>query len=112
MMEDAMASQLELPISGMTCASCANRVEHSLNTLDGVTATVNYATEKATVAFDPDAVAPAQLVEAVEAAGYAAELPATPDAPHPLRLRLIVAVVLTLPVLALATIPALQFDGW
>ena len=66
---------LELPITGMTCASCANRIERRLNKLDGVTATVNYATEKAKVEFDPGAVAPAQLVEAVEAAGYSAELP-------------------------------------
>ena len=91
---------LELPITGMTCASCANRVERSLNQLDGVTASVNYATEKATVDFDPAAVAPAELVAAVEAAGYQAALPADepggrrprPDdgraaAPPPARLR-------------------------
>jgi P-type Cu+ transporter len=60
---------LELPITGMTCASCANRIERKLNKLDGVTATVNYATETATVDFDPAAVAPEQLVAAVEAAG-------------------------------------------
>ena len=63
-------STLELPITGMTCASCANRIERKLNKLDGVSATVNYATEKARVEFDPGAVAPDQLVEAVEAAGY------------------------------------------
>src|ERR1700754_1998904 len=68
-------NDLELPITGMTCASCANRVEKSLNGLEGVTATVNYATEKATVAF-PDAVAPDELVAAVRAAGYDAALPA------------------------------------
>ena len=61
---------VELPITGMTCASCANRIERKLNKLDGVTATVNYATEKARVEFDPGAVAPEQLVAAVEAAGY------------------------------------------
>ena len=66
---------VELPITGMTCASCANRIERKLNKLDGVTATVNYATEKATVDFDPGAVAPERLVEAVEAAGYQAVLP-------------------------------------
>ncbi len=94
-----MSTTIELPITGMTCASCANRVERSLNTLDGVTASVNYATEKATVEFDPDAVAPDALVEAVAAAGYAAELPAHEDTPanepgeqpDPLRTRLIVA---------------------
>ena len=69
---DAMSAteRVELPITGMTCASCANRIERRLNKLDGVTATVNYATEKATVEFDPAAVAPEQLVGAVEAAGY------------------------------------------
>src|SRR6266540_5691815 len=73
----ASTAQVELEISGMTCASCANRIERKLNKLDGVRASVNYATEKATVQFDPVAVAPAQLVDAVEAAGYQAVLPAT-----------------------------------
>ena len=59
----------------MTCASCANRIERRLNQLDGVTATVNYATEKATVDYDEGVVAPEQLVAAVEAAGYRAALP-------------------------------------
>ena len=66
---------VELPVTGMTCASCANRIERKLNKLDGVTATVNYAMEKATVDFDAGAVAPEQLVAAVEAAGYQAVLP-------------------------------------
>ena len=74
---DHLASQLELPVQGMTCASCANRIERRLNKLDGVEATVNYATEKAAVRFDPDTVSPDELVEAVEAAGYRATLPAT-----------------------------------
>ena len=68
-------SHLELPVSGMTCASCAARVERTLNGLDGVTATVNYATERATVDFDDEAVGPEQLVDAVESAGYGATLP-------------------------------------
>ena len=76
-----MSARVDLPITGMTCASCATRVERRLNRLDGVTATVNYATERATVEFDPEAVAPEQLVEAVEAAGYEAALPAAGD-PH------------------------------
>ena len=59
----------------MTCASCANRIERRLNKLDGVTATVNYATEKATRGVRPGAVEPEQLVDAVEAAGYSAQLP-------------------------------------
>ena len=71
--------QLDLPISGMTCASCATRVEKKLNKLDGVAASVNYATEKATVDYDAAAVAPEQLVAAVESAGYGAVLPARDD---------------------------------
>ena len=114
---------LELPITGMTCASCANRVERGLNGLDGVTATVNYATEKATVDFDATAVAPEQLVAAVEAVGYQASLPAAehedaggapaaPDETAPLRRRLVVSAALTLPVLVLAMVEPLQFDNW
>ena len=76
-------ARVELPITGMTCASCATRVERRLNELDGVTATVNSATEKATVAYDPAVVAPEQLVGAVEDAGYGARLPEAdrPDEP-------------------------------
>jgi Cu+-exporting ATPase len=106
-------STLELPITGMTCASCANRVERKLNTLDGVTASVNYATEKARVDFDADAVAPEQLVAAVEAVGYQTALPADePEPADPLRLRLIVSALLSVPALLLAMIPALQFDNF
>jgi Cu+-exporting ATPase len=111
--------QLELPISGMTCASCANRIERRLNTLEGVSASVNYATEKATVHFDATAVEPEQLVAAVEAAGYRAALPAAepagrdePDETAPLRQRLLVSLALMLPVLAMSMIPPLQFDNW
>src|SRR5687768_5581741 len=111
--------RLELPIEGMTCATCAIRVEKKLNKLDGVAASVNYATERATVEFDAAAVAPEQLVAAVEAAGYRAALPrdegsvAEPSDPvAALRTRLFVSAVLTLPVLALAMVPQLQFDGW
>ena len=68
-------ASVELEITGMTCASCASRVERKLNQLDGVTATVNYATEKARVTF-PGTVSPEDLVRAVEDAGYAAALPA------------------------------------
>jgi Cu+-exporting ATPase len=114
------SEHLELPIAGMTCASCANRVERKLNKLEGVSASVNYATELASVEFDTDAVAPDQLLAAVEAAGYRAELPAAAapaaededDPTAPLRRRLIVSAVLTLPVLLLAMIPPLQFDNW
>jgi Cu+-exporting ATPase len=114
-----MAERVELPITGMTCASCANRIERRLNRLDGVSAAVNYATEKATVEFDAAAVTPDELVAAVEAAGYRATLPATEPEPAqeadetaPLRRRLIVSAVLSLPVLLLSMIPALQFDDW
>jgi P-type Cu+ transporter len=118
----AASSRVELPITGMTCASCANRIERKLNKLDGVTATVNYATEKARVEFDPGAVAPERLVEAVEAAGYQAVLPSTEpaaadaaaehDETVPLRRRLILAVLLSVPALLMAMIPALQFDNF
>ncbi|MBX5469580.1 MAG: copper-translocating P-type ATPase [Thermoleophilaceae bacterium] len=122
-MADAI-EHVELAITGMTCASCANRIERRLNKLDGVSASVNYATERATVDFDPVAVAPEQLVEAVEAAGYQAALPsAEPQGPAhgedaerdetaPLRRRLLVSALLSVPVLLLAMIPALQFDNW
>ena len=112
-------TQTELPITGMTCASCANRIERRLNKLDGVTATVNYATEKATVEFDPEAVAPEQLVGAVEAAGYRATLPSdepaggeAPDELAPLRTRMLVSLPLALTAFVLSMIPALQFDNW
>jgi Cu+-exporting ATPase len=114
---------VELPITGMTCASCANRIERKLNKLDGVTATVNYATEKARVEFDPGVVATDQLVDAVEAAGYTATLPSTEpataggeatelDSSAPLRRRLILAALLSFPALVLAMVPALQFDNF
>ena len=115
-------TQLDLPITGMTCASCANRIERRLNKLDGVQASVNYATEKASVTFEEGAVAPEQLGSAVEQAGYQAVLPAAAgaaaaeaeevDETAPLRRRLIVSAVLSLPILALSMIPALQFEFW
>jgi P-type Cu+ transporter len=113
--------QIELPVTGMTCASCANRIERKLNKLDGVTATVNYATEKARVEFDPGAVAREQLVGAIEAAGYQAALPTTEPADDaqgdtdeiaPLRRRVLVAALLSVPVLLMSMIPALQFDNF
>jgi P-type Cu+ transporter len=109
---------IELPITGMTCASCANRIERKLNDLDGVTASVNYATEKATVDFDAERVEPEQLVAAIESVGYHADLPTTEpetaevDELAPLRQRLLISIALTLPVLAMAMIPPLQFDNW
>jgi P-type Cu+ transporter len=121
------AEHVELPIEGMTCASCANRIERKLNKLDGVHASVNYALERATVDYDPGAVAPEELLAAVEAAGYRAELPpspaadrgahdhmaeATPDPSDALRLRLLISAALTIPVILLSMIPPLQFESW
>ncbi|MFL5845980.1 MAG: heavy metal translocating P-type ATPase [Solirubrobacteraceae bacterium] len=108
----------ELPITGMTCASCANRIERKLNKLDGVSASVNYATERATVDYDPAVVAPEALVEQVEAAGYHAVLagddpaPAGHDALAALRTRLVVSALLAFPTLLLSMVSALQFDRW
>ena len=111
-------ADVELLIGGMTCASCAARIEKKLNRLDGVTATVNYATEKAKVTYGPG-VTPEDLVATVEKTGYTAELPrpraeepAAPveDAAASLRRRLFVSTALTVPVIALAMVPAWQFD--
>ena len=122
------SSDVELVIGGMTCASCASRIEKKLNKMPGVTASVNYATEKAKVSYSPD-VDPADLVATVEATGYTAFLPAPPtsdqdqqssepaqrakdDEAAAWRQRLAVSAVLTVPVLLLAMVPALQFDNW
>ena len=119
---------VELVIGGMTCASCAARIEKKLNKMPGVTATVNYATEKAKVSFAAD-VDPADLVATVEATGYTATLPAPPttdttsapvDAAQRAkdeeaaswRQRLVVSTVLSVPVLLMSMVPALQFDNW
>ncbi|MFF3347021.1 heavy metal translocating P-type ATPase [Streptomyces sp. NPDC002779] len=108
----------ELTIGGMTCASCAARIEKKLNRMDGVTATVNYATEKAKVSYGGD-VSVDDLIATVEATGYTAQLPVPEpeqaperDELQPLRERLITAVVLAVPVVAMAMIPALQFEYW
>ncbi|MGK2948436.1 MAG: heavy metal translocating P-type ATPase [Acidimicrobiales bacterium] len=112
---------VDLDIGGMTCASCAARVEKRLNKLDGVEASVNYATERAHISR-PDGVTIEELVAQVEAAGYSARLPSAPaedpaDDPgdaeaDALRTRLAVATALTVPVILLAMVPALQFDAW
>ncbi|MFD4191744.1 heavy metal translocating P-type ATPase [Amycolatopsis thermoflava] len=108
-------AEVELAIGGMTCASCANRIERKLNKLDGVTATVNYATEKAKVSF-PSGVDPQKLVDTVVAAGYSATLPqpAEDEEDHVtgLRDRVLAAAVLSLPVVVLAMVPAWQVDYW
>ncbi|MBT2528107.1 copper-translocating P-type ATPase [Streptomyces sp. ISL-99] len=122
-------SQVELSIGGMTCASCAARIEKKLNRMDGVYATVNYATAKAKVSY-VDGVAVADLIATVEKTGYTAERPAPPAAAPPtqdtaaerrhgddpqlvsLRQRLLVSLALSLPVVVLAMVPFLQFDNW
>ncbi|MGW6527392.1 heavy metal translocating P-type ATPase [Streptomyces venezuelae] len=129
-------NEVELAVGGMTCASCSSRIEKKLNRMEGVTATVNLATEKAKVSFgeteDGAAVEVAQLIALVEKLGYTAEeivppppepLDAAPDGgpapttadiaePDTLRQRLIVSAALSLPVVLLAMVPALQFDFW
>ena len=120
-------TDVELAITGMTCASCANRIERKLNKLDGVTATVNYATEKAKVSF-PGGTTTEQLIAAVEGAGYSATLPEVrraassdgapgeglvePDRVGALLQRLLIVVALTVPVIAMSMVPALQFRAW
>ncbi|MET0161777.1 MAG: cation transporter, partial [Microbacteriaceae bacterium] len=94
----------------MTCASCANRIERKLNKLPGVEASVNYATEKASVRSD--GVSRDELVAAVEAAGYAVRSPAAPPQRDPLLQRLLISAALALPVLVLSMAPALQFPNW
>ncbi|GAA0483097.1 heavy metal translocating P-type ATPase [Streptomyces olivaceiscleroticus] len=138
MSDTTSQAQVELAIGGMTCASCAARVEKKLNRMEGVTATVNYATEKAKVAYDPG-VEIADLIATVERTGYTAREP-EPEPPAPdltstpasgahdeppagprsgpdqalaaLRQRLVVSAVLAAPVVALSMIPVLQFDNW
>jgi Cu+-exporting ATPase len=117
---------VELTVGGMTCTSCAARIEKKLNRLDGVAATVNYATEKATVRYDPARFGTSDLVGVVEATGYTARVPVAPGASSSgpsgpdedevalgdLRHRLLVSAGLALPVLVLAMVRPLQFDNW
>jgi len=124
----AETGSVELVIGGMTCASCAARIEKKLNKLDGVSATVNYATEKAKVTY-AGTVTPQDLVAVVEATGYTAALPVPKvsrvaageedaeqdekdDEVSALRQRLVISAALSLPVLLMSMIPALQFDNW
>jgi Cu+-exporting ATPase len=125
--EPGAVRDVELTIGGMTCASCAARIEKKLNKLDGVSATVNYATEKAKVSY-PTTLTPDDLVGVVEATGYCATLPAPVGASDTTAAdtapddrdaeaagwwqRLVVSAALTVPVLALSMIPAFQFDNW
>ena len=114
--ESRPQDRVELAIGGMTCASCANRIERKLNKLDGVTASVNYATEKASVAF-PVGMRVEDLVSTVKAAGYEATPPSADPVPEEnesgeLGLRLQLAMLLGVPVIALSMVPALQFPAW
>ncbi|GGY17952.1 heavy metal translocating P-type ATPase [Streptomyces djakartensis] len=117
-------AEVELLIGGMTCASCAARVEKKLNRMDGVTATVNYATEKARVTY-PEGTEVADLIATVVKTGYTAQEPEPPREETPatgsededpelsaVRRRLVVSAALALPVVLLAMVPALQFDNW
>jgi Cu+-exporting ATPase len=118
----AAPERIRLEIEGMTCAACATRIERKLNKLEGVEAAVNYATEEANVSFDRARVDVEALVAAVEAIGYGAALPraatdttqdeASASAARRLRMRLLVAAVLTAPLALLAMVPPLQFQGW
>jgi P-type Cu+ transporter len=109
-------ANVRLALEGMTCAGCATRIERTLNDLDGVAATVNLATEQASVEYDPSRAAVADLVRAVEGAGYRARLEARAGAEEArdraLRTRLVAAAALSAPLTALAMIPPLQFAGW
>jgi P-type Cu+ transporter len=118
-MSTATPDRIELAVEGMTCASCAARIERRLNKLDGVTASVNYATERAAVEFDPAHVSPQALLEAVQDVGYSARLPqaeaeqaVAEDPTAGLRRRLVLAAALALPVLLMGMISALQFTYW
>ena len=119
--ESDTLEHIDLQLTGMTCAACAMRIEKKLNRLDGVTATVNYATERATVAFEPKRANTEALITAVQSIGYEAALPSLIDDPDhdpavlrlaDLRRRLITAIALGVPVLLLSMISPLQFRGW
>jgi Cu+-exporting ATPase len=104
---------VQLELEGMTCAACAARVEKALNKVDGVEASVNFATERAAVRYDDGRVALGELVAAVEGAGYHASLTrAADERGSRLGLRLAVAAALTVPIVLLAMVPPLGFDGW
>ena len=109
-------TRVDLALEGMTCAACATRIERKLNKLDGVEASVNYATEQAAVRYEADRLDVADLIGAVEAAGYharlAADVNAADERARTLRTRLLVAAALTAPLTAISMLSPLQFEGW
>ena len=122
---EPVTNQVQLDIGGMTCASCAARIEKRLNKLDGVTASVNYSTEKAKIVITDDSLTAADMIAQIEGAGYTAVVQRPADAARPtdavaaaddptraLRHRLVLSAILSLPVVLLAMVPALQFDSW
>ncbi|MGH2960401.1 MAG: heavy metal translocating P-type ATPase [Solirubrobacterales bacterium] len=125
-MTSATKTRLDIPVDGMTCASCAGRVEKSLNDLDGVDASVNFALKQATVEYNAETTATAELTGAIEKVGYTPRIPSTDHEKHAahdhsahinadadaLRTRVIGSALLTIPVLAFSMISALQFDYW
>jgi P-type Cu+ transporter len=120
MTQAAAAERVRLEIGGMTCASCAARIERKLNKLEGVEATVNYATEEAAVSYDPVRLDATALIRAVEATGYSAAFPraalaaerAGQSETRTLRTRLFVATLLSAPLVVLVLVPPVHFGGW
>lgn len=107
-----MTTSVTLSVGGMTCSSCAARIEKRLNRIDGVHASVNFATEQAAITY-PDTVTTDELVAAVEATGYTASIDKADSTTETAYLpRLLVSLALTIPVIALSMIPALQFPHW
>ena len=111
------SGRVRLELGGMTCASCASRIERKLNKLEGVEASVNFATEEAAVAFDASRFTVADLIKTVEATGYSAALPNAgaddnDDPTRPLRIRLTVAIALSVPLVVMAMVPPTRFAGW
>ncbi len=122
---ESVTNPVQLDIGGMTCASCAARIEKRLNKLDGVTASVNYSTEKAKIVITDDSLTAADMIAQIEEAGYTAvvqrpadaarstdTVAAADDPTRALRHRLVLSAILSLPVVLLAMVPALQFDSW
>ncbi len=119
---EAGREQISFEVPDMSCASCVSKVEKNLNAIEGADATVNFATKKAVVNFDPSVCGPGQFEQAVDSAGYTAVMPRPASAhdhmnhsvasPSALLHRLVVSAVLTVPLVLISMVPALQFDYW